>query len=231
MSQDNKRSSKITKVYTLDELLRSRKEGNKQHTDDCVKRGKKMHMEAIAGRSGILPIHQGCTFHNFKAGTPAKDKALGFSKWFTEKFSHNAGQSFIFSGDTGTGKNHLSAAICNQLMSEGKTCLVITITELMIRMRTCYGDNATMDEDKFIKSLISLNLLIIDEIGLQRENINEKLLINQIIDGRLGNFKPTGILTNMGRPELTELLGKRVMDRLRDNKGQWINFKWESYRG
>jgi len=55
-------------------------------------------------------------------------------------------------------------------------------------------------------------------------------------------MKPTGMLTNlpagcnkpMGDPEwfanMNDLLGVRIMDRMRSNGGKWISFNWESYR-
>ena len=48
-----------------------------------------------------------------------------------------------------------------------------------------------------------------------------------------GSSSNTGweILSNLGREDLTEFLGERVMDRLREDGGRVIPFGWESYRG
>lgn len=225
--------SKVSEMrgkYSLEDLLKIREDDGKEFSYQCDNYASRVRLERIAGRSGIMPIHEKCSFDSFEVKSHEQKHALDFSRWFATNFDTHKGQNFIFSGDTGTGKNHLAAAICNHLMPKGRSCLVITITELMIKMRSCYGSQATMSEEAFIKGLVNIDFLVIDEIGLQRDNMSEKLLVNQLIDTRLGNLKQTGLLTNLGKEDLRELLGKRVMDRLKENNGQWVPFDWESYR-
>ncbi len=228
MSNNKRPRQKST--YTLEELLKSREEGNSKFINECHIDSQKVVLERIAGRSGIMPIHQNCRFDNYQVLSEGHARALKFSKWYANNFKGNKGQSFVFSGNTGTGKNHLAAAICNSLMERRLSCLVITITELMIKMRSCYNKNSEITEEKFINGLINVDLLVIDEIGLQRGNTNENLLINQLVDSRLGRLKPTGMLTNLGKDDITALIGERVMNRMKENKGQWITFDWGSFR-
>jgi DNA replication protein DnaC len=84
--------------------------------------------------------------------------------------------------------------------------------------------------------MIDFDLLILDEIGLQRGTDAERLALNQIVDQRISRFKPTGMLTNLpagstdGSPSMNSVLGVRIMDRMRSNGGKWISFNWESFR-
>lgn len=48
--------------------------------------------------------------------------------------------SFVFSGAPVTEKNHLAAAIGNHLLALGHSVLVVTIPDLMLRVRECYDD-------------------------------------------------------------------------------------------
>lgn len=220
--------------YSLEDLLELRKVESKQFSDEITQRRKLKASESIVGRSGILPIHQQCSFDNYVVNCQGQQGALNYARWFTDNFDMNNGSSFIFSGTTGTGKNHLSAAICNALMNRGKQCLVITVSELMMRLNSCYGEQATMTEEKFFDGMVKLDLLVIDEIGLGRTSIhaanNEKLAINQVIDKRLCHLKPTGILTNLDKQQINENLGARIMDRMRNDQGQWVRFSWPSHR-
>ena len=50
--------------------------------------------------------------------------ALSKARQYVEEFDGNIA-SFIFSGKPGTGKNHLAAAICNELLLRGKSVLII----------------------------------------------------------------------------------------------------------
>ena len=76
----------------------------------------------------------------------------------------------------------------------------------------------------------NVDLLVIDEIGMQTESRYEKVIINQIVDRRSSSKRPTGMLTNSNMDEMTKLLGERVMDRMRLGNSLWVIFNWESYR-
>ena len=76
----------------------------------------------------------------------------------------------------------------------------------------------------------SIDLLVIDEIGMQTESRYEKVIINQIVDRRSSSKRPTGMLTNSNMDEMNKLLGERVMDRMRLGNSLWVIFNWESYR-
>ena len=228
--------------YTWEDLKRLREEDEAKQAAVFEQQFKEHAAKETVGRSGILPLHMKCTVNNFEADTAEKMEAKRFAAEYIMNFDNNLGQGFIFSGNSGTGKNHLSAAMCNELMRRGKSCLVITVNELMQKLRNCYDKNSETTEDKFFHAMNDFDLLILDEIGLQRNNDNERLALNQIIDKRIGCMKPTGMLTNlpagcnkpMGDPEwfsnMNDLLGVRIMDRMRSNGGKWISFNWESYR-
>tara|TARA_R100000951_G_scaffold116755_1_gene130441 strand:+ start:6540 stop:7247 length:708 start_codon:yes stop_codon:yes gene_type:complete len=229
--KEAKRRAKQGKAkYSYEDLMRIREEGAVEASEAITKQREEAALKSILGRSGILPLHQSCTIENFEVKDHLQAFARDFAKNYIERFNNNFGTCFVFSGGTGTGKNHLSAAICNSLMAQGKTCLVVTVTELMIRMRKCYGDNAEYSEDEFIRQLVNFDLLILDEIGLQKGSDHEKIILNQIIDHRIGNLKPVGVLTNLDQNNVKNVLGERIFDRLKSNNSQWIPFNWVSYR-
>ena len=219
--------------YSREDIERLRTEGEKQTSQAFVLHHESHRSKSITGRSGILPIHQNCSLQNYVVNCPGQQHALNYATWFVNNFHLNNGSSFIFGGETGTGKNHLSAAICNALMANNKRCLIITVSELMMRLNSCYSDSAQMTEEQFFDGMVRLDLLVIDEIGLGRTSTNaannEKLAINQIIDKRLCHLKPTGILTNLDEKQINEQLGVRIMDRMHNDGGQWIPFEWASF--
>ncbi len=228
------RSTGDAPKFSYSDLMEIRRVGERETSQAYVLQKEASRSESITGRSGILPMHQKCSLENYVVSGHGQKNALAYATWFVSNFHLNNGSSFIFSGDTGTGKNHLSAAICNALMRQGKHCLIITVPELMMRLNSCYGENARMSEEQFFDGMIKLDLLVIDEVGQGRTSVNasnnERLAINQIIDKRLCHLKPTGILTNLGQKEINEQLGVRIMSRMRNDNGQWVSFDWEDYR-
>lgn len=234
------RALSLPAKYTFEDLKEINRQGNEDFIKGIEENRKRVMAEETTGRSGILPLHQGCTFDNFDITDPdpqVQARKYAIREWCREyayTFTEETSSGFIFGGTTGTGKNHMAAAICNDLMPRGFSCLVITVNELMIQLRASYD---TIGEDQFIRNMIDFDLLVLDEIGLQRKNDNEKLTINTIIDQRIGRMKPTGMLTNL-RPEsddaneetMATVVGSRIMSRMRMNGGKWKSFVWEDYR-
>ena len=66
-----------------------------------------------------------------------------------------------------------------------------------------------------LAKLTMVTCLILDEIGVQSGSEYEKKRLFEIIDGRIKNGRPTILITNLDKTELTGLLTCRVMDRVR----------------
>ena len=160
---------------------------------------------------------------------PEQRQAYSMAKSYAQNFGGGGFASFVFSGAPGTGKNHLAAAIGNHLLAAGHSVLVVTIPDLMLRVRECYDGGQS--ESALLNDLCNVDLLVLDEVGIQRGSSGEKVIINQVIDRRLSAMKPVGILSNLNYDELVATLGARVIDRLRMDSGVWVNFDWASYRG
>lgn len=154
------------------------------------------YIKHIMGRSGISPLHKNCYFDNYEANTVDQRAALNKAKEFAENFGMGF-NGFIFSGRWGTGKNHLAAAICHSLMARGKTVLCITVPDLMMKLRAIYSKSSHLSEENYINTLCRLDLLVLDEIGIQHSHSeNTEIIINHIIDRRTSYKKPIGMLTN-----------------------------------
>ncbi|BBQ84149.1 hypothetical protein WP3W18E02_26780 [Klebsiella sp. WP3-W18-ESBL-02] len=82
----------------------------------------------------------------------------------------------MFSCGRGTGKNHLAAAIGNHLLSAGYSALVVTIPDLMLRVRECYDGGQS--EASHQENLCTVDLLVLDEVSIQRGRSGEKTMIS-----------------------------------------------------
>lgn len=214
---------------TVGELMAWHGEQALIESERITEQNQRARFQKVLGRSGIQALHQSCSFDNYHAELPGQRKALEIAKRFARYFGKRFG-GFIFSGGCGTGKNHLAAAIGNDLLRRGKSVLVVTVPDLMMRFRETYEDEKNTTEAELMNDLCSVDLLILDDIGVQRGNVSESVVLFQIIDRRLSNKKPVGMLTNLGQEALTALLTERIMDRMRMDGGVWVNFDWQSYR-
>lgn len=199
------------------------------HSQAVARENRAMKMQRVLGRSGIRELHINCSFDNYRVECQEQQLAVERTRQYATEFE-NSIASFVFSGKPGTGKNHLAAAIGNELILRGKSVLVVTVADLMTYMKgTFSGDNGTTEES-LIHKLSSVDLLVIDEIGVQTESRYEKVIINQIVDRRSSSKRPTGMLSNLDITGMNQLLGERVMDRMRLGKSLWVSFTWDSYR-
>ena len=211
------------------DLLSWNQEQGRLRSEAIVRENKAMKMQRIMGRSGIRELHINCSFENYRVEQEGQRKALELSRQYCSKFNKSIA-SFVFSGRPGTGKNHLAAAIGNELILCGKSVLIVTVADLMSNMKSTFNGNSTFTEESLLKDLSIVDLLVIDEIGMQSESRYEKVVINQIVDRRSSSKRSTGMLSNLDYTGMNALLGERVMDRIRLGNSMWITFDWESYR-
>ncbi|QIQ41087.1 MAG: DNA replication protein DnaC [Buchnera aphidicola (Aphis urticata)] len=211
------------------DLLSWNQEQGRISSESILRENKAMKMQRVLGRSGIRELYMNCSFENYKIEHEGQRKVLKAAKRYAEEFNENIA-SFIFSGRPGTGKNHLASAIGNYLILHGKSILIVTVADLMSNMKGTFSGASNITEENLLHNLSSVDLLMIDEIGMQTESRYEKVIINQIVDRRSSSKRSTGMLSNLDHKGMKSLLGERVIDRMRLGNSLWLTFEWESYR-
>lgn len=181
-------------------------------------------------RCGIPPRFSGKTFASFKADTSGKQTVLKFSNEYAAGFDDNPGKCAVFIGTPGTGKTHLAVAIGLDLLSRGKSVLFCTAIRAIRRIKDTWTKGATETESEAVSSLVWPDLLILDEVGVQFGSDTEKVLMFDVLNERYEQRKSTVILSNLSLEEVQGYLGERVFDRLREDGGQVMVFKWDSHR-
>ncbi|HBB6732331.1 TPA: ATP-binding protein [Salmonella enterica] len=195
--------------------------------EEINRQNRQLRVEKILNRSGIQPLHRQCSFANYRVQNDGQRYALSQAKSIAGELESGC-TNFAFSGKPGTGKNHLAAAIGNHLLKNGKTVIVVTVADVMSALHASYDDGQS--GEKFLRELCVVDLLVLDEIGIQRDTKNEQVVLHQIVDRRTASMRSVGMLTNLSYGAMKALLGERVMDRMTMNGGRWVNFNWESWR-
>jgi len=186
--------------------------------------------------SGIPRRFRGRSFENYRAESDnendAQVQALKRARAFAENFPKavELGASFLFCGKPGTGKTHLACAIGNHVMNAfGSSVSFVTVFEVIQRVKATYGGGEKSESD-VMRSFAQVDLLILDEVGVQFGTEFEKVIITDIINRRYSDMRPTIILSNLTSDELSEYLGARVVDRMYEGGGGVLAFDWDSYR-
>lgn len=77
----------------------------------------------------------------------------------------------------------------------------------------------------------SLDLLIIDEVGVQFGSPSELAILQEVINTRYESMLPTILISNLTLDQMKESIGERIVDRVTDGGRNRLTFGWESFRG
>jgi DNA replication protein DnaC len=181
-------------------------------------------------RSALPERFVGRTFDNYVAATLEQEAALAIARGFAEKFdSHRRrGSVLIFAGNPGTGKSHLASAILQHGMPAVQG-LYTTLPGLIRMVRDTWRRDSVRTETEVMADMARLDLLAIDEIGVQYGTDGEKNILFEVMDRRYMDRRPTILMTNLDREAFREYVGDRVYDRLVE-VCRWVPFTWKSYR-
>lgn len=178
-------------------------------------------------------------------------------KKYIEKFKElkELGTSLVFTGRPGTGKTHIALSMIDglvsyfcevyynknikevekagsyaDLVSFRQPCLYINTYDLFAKIKSTYNKNSEKTEIDIINKYSTVDVLIIDEVGVQAGSDYESMIMFRIINSRYENMKPTFIISNLSEKDLSEYVGERTIDRFYENNGAVFIFDWESER-
>lgn len=182
--------------------------------------------------SGVTERHFDKTFDNYVVDTKERKFALDSMKYFVNKIMDGECKNMILCGSVGTGKTHLCQAAIRYMVenTNQSNILMATIKEIIRYVRKTWSKDSENDEQTIIDRLSNKQLLIIDEMGIQTGSDNELDIIFEIINNRYENRLPTVIISNLEKNELVDLLGNRIIDRLKEDGCRVLGMAWDSYR-
>ncbi len=145
------------------------------------------------------------------------NKKLIIAKRYCENwlkmFNENIG--LLLYGDVGTGKTYFAGCIANELLDKKIPVLMTNFTKL-INQLSGFGD----EKNTVLNDLNHYKLLIIDDLGVERQSEYVLEQVYNIIDSRYKNGQPMIITTNIPIGEIKSpknMSYKRIYDRILQN--------------
>ena len=136
------------------------------------------------------------TFANDKGYNPEIEKAQRYVTEWTMMKENCIG--LLLWGNVGTGKTFIAACIANALIENGVSVLMTNFSKILNSLSAMFD----VDRNKFIESFNRYSLLIIDDLGIERNSEFALEQVFNVIDSRYRSKKPLIITTNLTLDEL-----------------------------
>ncbi|HHY2881356.1 ATP-binding protein [Enterobacter asburiae] len=192
-----------------------------------------LRVAELMDNAGIARRFEACEFDNYQAINPDAAKNLAACQRYTASWPDRlkAGTGLVMTGNCGTGKNHLAVSMVKNIVRNHLASVEVTdVMRLTRAVKSTWRHNAETTEEEVIERFASLDLLIIDEVGVQFGSPAEMTILQEVINARYESVLPTILISNLTFEQLKESIGERIVDRVTDGGRNRLAFGWESYR-
>ena len=142
------------------------------------------------------PSLRKCSFSASKYSSPAMDIAKNYVDQWPRMLQ--SGSGLLLWGNVGTGKTYIAACIANALLDQNIAVMMTSFARILGSLPGPASGEQTDTIDRWMQ----YPLLIIDDLGVERDTPYTMELVYHIIDARYRSGKPMIITTNLTMQEL-----------------------------
>lgn len=140
------------------------------------------------------PLQHQYTFERFlNEKGQAYKVAYNYAKNFEQMKEDNVG--LLFYGDVGSGKTYLACSIANELIEREQ--VKVKIMNLSQVINQIQKSAFKLDSNEIIDNLSNIPLLILDDLGIERDTSYAREQVYNIINSRYLKGRPTIFTTNL----------------------------------
>lgn len=151
------------------------------------------------------------TFENDNGYNPELKKAHEYVAQWDKMKAMSIG--LLIWGNVGTGKTFAAGCIANALIDKGVPVLMTNFSRILNSLTGMFSE----ERNEFIDGFNKYELLIIDDLGIERNSEFALEQVYNIVDSRYRSKKPLIVTTNLTLDELKrppELARRRIYDRI-----------------
>lgn len=143
--------------------------------------------------------------------TPPLQTVRNYADNWEEMQKNNIG--LVLFGNVGTGKSYAAGCVANAVIDRMISVGFFAVTDIVNWIQGLRGD----DHDRFMRSLMRPDLLILDDLGAERNTSYGKECVFDVINRRSLSGKPMIITTNIPlkyMQQTTDMDERRIFDRI-----------------
>lgn len=188
-------------------------EHNRREADAKRKRDRMQYLDSMR-RTGFPDAEmRKWTFSNDDGGNP---NLMSIARKYVDNFDEMRanGTGLLLYGNVGCGKSFAAACIANALIDNGTPCMMTNFTRIINRLQESFAGR-----QKYIDNLSRFDLLVIDDMAVERNTEYVWEQVMTIIDARYRSGLPIIVTTNLTIGELADpadIRRQRVYSRLKE---------------
>lgn len=157
-------------------------------------REKEQEIERLKRSCFISMSQWAYTFDNYEG---EKDKSYTIAKNYVKEYEQMKKENIglLFCGTVGSGKTYLACCIANALIEE--YMIRVKIRNFAQIINDLQKSGFDLDKNEYIESLTNVSVLILDDLGIERDTSYAKEQVYNIVNSRYLKQKPTIFTTNL----------------------------------
>jgi DNA replication protein DnaC len=153
--------------------------------------------------------------HTFENDLGYNPKQMRMAKRYVQHWEvlRKNATGLLLWGDVGTGKSFIAGCIANALLDKGVPVIMTNFARLLNKLTDMYAG----DRNAYIDSFKRYPLMIIDDLGVERNSEFAREQVFSVIDSRYRSELPMIVTTNLTLEELQhpeDLSRSRIYDRV-----------------
>lgn len=195
------REMRLPCMCECDEVeLREKARREKEAKDEKLKRSR-------VSRAFVSPSMREKTFESDDGRFGSEQMRI--ARKYAERLSGDGCDfGLLFFGPPDSGKTFISCCIANMALDAGMSVAVRSTPQIL---------QAAREDEHAIKSLLSVDLLVVDDLGAERSTSYGQEQVYALVDGRYQTSKPMVVSTNLTRAELatpSDTMSARIYGRI-----------------
>ena len=163
--------------------------------------------------SGVGSRFKDKKLNDLKVNAPLHAECLRYVENWKEMRKNGFG--FFFWGNVGAGKTHAASALANELMQERLVeVLFLNMPSTVTRVKKTFDSPLKNEDKKIFDRMKEVELLIVDDLGVEKFSDWLSDQFYQIIDHRWQNKKPMIITSNQSLEDLSSCYKPQVISRI-----------------